>query len=85
MQIDAALVKEQGVSFAVVVVKPSALVGASRDQLIREYSAIWEGVPVVLLAQDLRGGGRFYGRDDLVRFLKTVSISALPWKRWSVH
>jgi hypothetical protein len=85
MQVDAAVIKEQGLTFAVVVVKPSAIARPDRDALVKQYGAIWDGVPVVLFAQDSRGGGRFYGRSDLVRFLKDTPVSALPWKRWTVH
>jgi hypothetical protein len=85
MHVDAALIREQGVTFAVVVVRDSAIDGPSRDRMATEFGAIWNGVPVVLLAQDAKGGGRFYGRRDLVRFLEQVPLRALPWKRWTVH
>jgi len=84
VQIEAALIREQGVDFAVVAVRPSALTSADRDRAVASFSKLL-GAPVVLLAPDSRGGGRTYGRPDLVRFLKNVPVAALPWKRLSVH
>lgn len=85
MNIDAALVREQGVNFAVVVVKKSALHNlGQRDQLIATYSRrYFGGVPVVLMGQDAKGEPEYYGRQDLVKWLSNVLIEALPWKRYS--
>jgi hypothetical protein len=85
MQIDAALVKEQGVTFAVVVVKPTVLTSHRRDQIASAYSAHWSGVPVVLMAQDSRGEPKYYGRRDIVDFLASVRFESLPWRKWSLN
>ncbi len=70
MKIQAALVKEQGQNFAVVVVKRSALTNlAGRNQLTGELSALFGGVPAILMAQDSRGIPEYYGRRDIVRWL----------------
>lgn len=51
-----ALVKEQGVRFAVVVVKQSTLQGPkhSKDESVAAFSTHF-GIPAVLMAQDSRG------------------------------
>jgi hypothetical protein len=86
MQIDAALVKEQGVEFAVVVVKPSVLSSPTlRDDLQTACQRYWPQTPIVLMAQDPRGTPKYYGRSDIVRFLASIPSSALPWRRWTVH
>ncbi len=84
MSIDAALVKEQGVHFAVVVVKPSVLNNPSqRSDAQREFQAWFPGCNIVLMAQDSRGVPTYFGRPDIVRFLRNVNVTQLPWKRYS--
>lgn len=76
-----ALVREQGVSFAVVGVRDSVINNsADRDQLVQSWS--YElGMPAVLLgAHD----HRLYGRTDIVRFLKNVHPSRLPWRKMTL-
>ena len=85
MQVEGAVIKEQGVTFAVVVVKSSALQSQSQaGQLIAQYSAqLFDGLPVVLMAQGSRGIPTYMGRKDLVGFLSSVSFQAIPWKRYT--
>jgi hypothetical protein len=86
MQVEAALVKEQGQTFAVVVVKP--LVRAGGDQALQRaaqsFSPIFPGVPIVLMWQDASGIPTYWGRPDIVRFLANLHPAQLPWRRWSV-
>jgi hypothetical protein len=84
MQVDAALVKERGVTFAVVVVKSYVLTSQRRDQIAARYADHWSGVPVVLMAQDTRGVPKYYGRHDIVDFLASIPVRALPWRKWSL-
>lgn len=66
MSFDAALVREQGVTFAVVVVKNHAVSSdSSRRQAMTTFGAHFPGVPIVLMVQD--GGGRptYWGRPDI--------------------
>jgi hypothetical protein len=84
MSFDAALVREQSVTFAVVVVNNHAVSSeSSRRQAVGAFSTHFPGVPIVLMAQDGRGCPTFWGRSDIVRFLAGVPISALPWKHFS--
>lgn len=85
MRVEAALVKEQGVTFAVVAVKSHVMHATDRDQIAASYAVFWQGVPVVLMAQDSRGVARFYGRRDLVSFLSNVAVGRLPWRAWSLN
>lgn len=81
MTIHAALVREQGVEFAVVVVKRSAFNNPTqRTQAQRQFSGLFPGVPLVLMAQDHRGMPSYCGRQDLVRFLSGVRMEAIPWR-----
>lgn len=85
MQVDGAVIKEQGVTFAVVVVKPSVLQSQREaDSLIRQYSVqLFDGLPTVLMAQDSSGVPTYMGRRDLVKFLANVPTEAIPWKRYT--
>lgn len=84
MNLEAAVVKEQGVRFAVVAVKRSALSAPTRDGVVRSFNTLFPGVPVVLMSQDGRGIPTFWGRQDIVRFLASVPVTALPWRRYRV-
>jgi hypothetical protein len=84
MSYDAALVREQGVTFAVVVVKPHVVNSdSSRRETAAGFAIHFPGVPIVLMAQDGRGRPTYWGRPDIVRFLANVPVQALPWKRFS--
>jgi hypothetical protein len=84
MTIDVALVKEQGVRFAVFPVKRHVLDSPSeREAATRSYQALVPAYHVIHLGE---GGGRarYYGRADIVSFLSAVSPSRLPWRRRTV-
>lgn len=83
MSIHAALVREQGVEFAVVVVKRSVLSGPTqRTQAQRQFAGLFPGVPVVLMAQDHQGVPSYWGRPDLVKFLANIPMEAIPWREY---
>lgn len=79
-----ALVREQGVNFAVVAVKASVLRGAKsqKDNTVAGFSREF-GVPAVLMAQDARGVPTYYGRPDLVRWLSGIFPEQLPWREYT--
>lgn len=84
MSFDAALVREQGVTFAVVIVKGHVVNSdSSRREAITAFGANFPGVPIVLMTQDARGRPTYWGRRDIVQFIAKVPVSALPWKRFS--
>jgi hypothetical protein len=85
MSFDFALIKEQGVTFAVVVVKEHVVQStAVSEQAIRAFQPYFPGVPVVLAGRTYRGL-KYYGRRDLVKFLANVPVTAIPWKRYRGH
>jgi hypothetical protein len=80
---DGAIIREQGVTFGVVIVKQHALNDLSRrGSLVSEASRAFGGIPTVLMAQDASGRARYYGRRDIVDFMAKVPLSAVPWKRY---
>ena len=84
MQFDGVLLKEQGVTFAIVIVKPHVLNSSIEcDNARCSFSPVFPGVPIILMAQDSRGVPTYQGRTDIVRFLSKVSPSRIPWKRYN--
>lgn len=79
----AALVREQGVTFAVVLVKNYVLNSpTTADQMIQSVSAALRCPLVVLMGesnQKLRGNRR-----DVVNFVSKVHPSRLPWKEYDI-
>ena len=84
MQFEGALIREQGVEFAIVVVKKFVLDNSSRASELANQLQLHFGRPVVLMAQDSRSVPTYLGRRDLVRFLANVSMRAIPWKRFTI-
>jgi hypothetical protein len=86
MRFQGALIKEQGVTFAVVIVKPHVVQSSHQaSEAISAFSPAFGGVPVVLMAQDGRGTPTYYGRRDLSRFLANVPVGAIPWREYSLN
>jgi hypothetical protein len=84
MQFEGAVIREQGITFAVVIVKRFVIQSAhTASEAIRNFGSVFPGLPVVLMAQDSRGRATYYGRADLTRFLVRVPLRAIPWKRYS--
>ena len=79
---DGAVIREQGLTFGVVSVKPGVIANVSkRDAAVRSAARAFGGIPTILLATS---SGRYYGRPDLVRFMARVPLRAIPWKRYTI-
>jgi len=86
MQFDGAVIREQGVRFAIVVVKPHVLDSSSASQSARfSYSRFFPGMPIILMAQNSNGIPTYQGRTDIVRFLANLHPSRIPWKTYTVN
>jgi hypothetical protein len=85
MRVQGAIIREQGQSFAIVIVKPHIVQnrGAAADA-IRSFAPVF-GVPVVLMAQDGRGQPTYYGRPDIARFLSSVPLRSIPWREYTIN
>lgn len=84
-KIQGAIIKEQGITFAIVIVKSHVLNSQTESQNAAEsFSSIFPGVPIILMAQDSRGVPTYWGRKDIVKFLANVHISQIPWKEYTV-
>ncbi len=85
MRIQGAVIKEQGVTFAIVIVKSHIVSNRHEaDKTIRTFQPVFPGMPVVLMAQDTRGVPTYYGRRDITRFMAGVPLSAVPWKEYTL-
>ena len=86
MQFEGALLKEQGVKFAIVIVKPYVLQNTfEADDARRSFAPFFEpGIPIILMAQDSRGVPTYQGRRDIVKFLASIDHRRIPWKRYTV-
>lgn len=73
-----AVIKEQGITFAVVVVKDH--VASSNVQAATAVDVYQRhfGVPAVVLGAS---NHRYYGRRDIVNFMSGVALDRLPWRR----
>ncbi len=85
MRFQGALVREQGVEFAIIVVKPHVLQSPSEGgQMIEAWQARFRA-PVVLMAQDGQGTPTYLGRTDIVRFLSRVPLHSIPWREYTLN
>ncbi len=85
MQFEGAVVKEQGVTFAVIVVKKH-IVDSQHQSLetMQSFSGVFPGMPIILMAQDSRGIPTYRGRQDIVKFLANAHISQIPWRKYTI-
>ena len=86
MTIHGAVILEQGVTFALISVKPEVTRYTVRlTQTRRELMHFFPGMPIILMSQDSDGTPHYYGRKDIVDFLKTVRLEQIPWKEYHIY
>lgn len=85
MRIQGAVIREQGVTFGVVIVKSHVLQNSfEADRTISALMPAFPGMPVVLMAQDYRGVPTYYGRRDISRFMAGVPLRRVPWREYTL-
>lgn len=85
MQITGAVIKEQGVTFAVVVVRPHIINNPVEANAVSAGWAPVFGMPIVLMAQDYSGRPTYYGRRDIADFMSNVPLRNIPWKTYNIN
>ena len=84
MKLQGAIIKEQGVTFAIVIVNPHLL---NNQQQARDaqtgFARFFPGLPIILMAQNSSGVPTYYGRKDIVRFLSGIYFERIPWKEYT--
>lgn len=84
MKVQGAVIKEQGLTFAIVVVKRHIVDSQTQSgEAINSFSHLFPGMPIVLMAQDSRGIPKYRGRKDIVNFLANIHPSQIPWKEYT--
>ena len=84
VKIQGAVIKEQGVTFAITVVKRHILNSQSQSQqTAQSFQSLFPGMPIVLMAQDSSGTPTYWGRKDIVNFLSSVHPNQIPWKEYT--
>ena len=83
MGFDGAIIKEQGVTFAIAVVKPSVLTSPSREKIRASFVPFFGNIPIILMAQNSRGIPTYNGRCDIVHFLANINPARIPWKHFT--
>lgn len=85
MRFQGSVIKEQGVTFGIIIVKPYVMESQNH---IREMQLLGNQafgiMPIILMAQNSRGVPQYYGRKDIVQFLSKIAISRIPWKEYSL-
>lgn len=84
MQFEGSIIKEQGVTFGIIIVKPYVLNSQSEKEKMTAFGHRVFGImPIILMAQNSRGIPTYYGRRDIVDFLASLHPSQIPWKRYN--
>jgi hypothetical protein len=86
LELIGSVIKEQGITFAVVLVKKYVIDNRSEaDNLIQALRIqIFQGMPVVLMAEN-SGRIQTYGRDDIAKFLANINPRRIPWKKYWIN
>lgn len=86
MQVEGAVIQQQGVTFAVVVVQRHVTNNRMEAaSAISAFGTLFPGMPVVLMSQDSRGTPTYFGRPDIARFMASVPLRAIQWKRYTFN
>lgn len=85
MRFEAALINEQGVTFAVIPVKDHVLQSHNEaDKMIRNFGQkAFPSIPVILMGKKF-GRTMFHGRPDIAKFLASIPITSIPWKTFTI-
>ena len=83
-KIQGAVIKEQGVTFAITVVKRHILNSQMQcQQTAQSFQPMFPSMPIVLMGQDSRGTPTYWGRKDIVNFLSSIHPGKIPWKEYT--
>lgn len=86
MVVHGSVIIEQGVTFAIIVVRQEVTQYTVRaTKFRRAIQPYFPRMPIILMSQDNHGSPHFYGRKDIVDFLKTVPLDKIPWKTYHIY
>ncbi|MFT9057761.1 MAG: hypothetical protein ABF449_14370 [Ethanoligenens sp.] len=86
MTFQGAVVKEQGVTFGIIIVKSYVLNSDSDKNQMQMFGLrAFGNIPIILMAQNPSGTPTYYGRKDIVNFLSGILMEQIPWKEYTVN
>lgn len=86
MIINGAVIKEQGVTFAIISVKQHVTrYTVTTINARQNFSYFFPNMPIILMSQNEYGIPRYVGRKDIVDFLKTIRVDQIPWKEYNIY
>jgi hypothetical protein len=86
MRFQGAVIREQGQTFAVVIVQRHVIDNrATAADVMTGFAPVFPGLPVVLMTQDNSGRPTYYGRQDISRFMASVPVRAIPWREYTLN
>ncbi|MGL4524436.1 MAG: hypothetical protein ACRCVN_02790 [Spirochaetia bacterium] len=88
-EVEAALIDEGGVQFAVVIIKRDILLKATyqqREMLRTQLGNIFpSGIEIILTARDFHGVPTYHGRKDIVNFLAEKDYKRLAYNVYKIN
>ena len=88
MKVTGSVIKEQGVTFGVVLMKRGAFLSpTSREDFLvaAQDWPMFHRLPLVVASQDPHGRFTYWGRQDLTKFLSSINPSRIPWQEYHLN
>lgn len=86
MQVIGSVIREQGVTFAIVQVDGNRVNSSiEAEKTIVACQRLFPLMPIVLMAVRTYDAPTYWGRHDLVNFMSHVDPGRVPWKRYTFH
>lgn len=85
MQFQGAVMKERGITFAIIKVREQVVRNSFEATTTRRvFQAVFTGLPIVLMAQEPCGRAIYEGRDDIINLLSELPTGALPLRQYTI-
>ena len=86
MKLHGAVIIEQDVRFSIFSVKSNVTQYTAHATAFRQNIAtFFPNMPIILLSFDAQKRPHYYGRKDIVAFLKTIDVHDIPWKEYHIY
>lgn len=84
VEIQGAVLKEQGQTFAIVVVQRHVIHNMSEAKKSQNlFARYFPNIPIILMAKDSYGTPTYFGRPDIVNYLGNINRGGIPLKRYT--
>lgn len=86
MYIPISIMNRNGISFVVAIVNIKYLSKRIEYILIINYlKNAFSGIPIVLVAKDINGRKKFFGRLEIIKLISSASFNKYTWVRHNVE